>query len=402
MTEKIKQVAKEIEGKLIQIRRHLHQYPELGYEEYTTADYLCKQLDEIGVTYEKGVGGTGILAMIKGKNPGPTVMLRADMDALSMLELNDVPYKSQSEGKMHACGHDGHMTWLLGAVMILKAMEDEMHGNVKFIFQPAEEGLGGAVKVIEDGAMENPTVEAVMGAHIWPGLPAGSIGVKYAGIMASPTFFSIKIKGKGGHGAEPHNTIDPISIGCQVYTALQTIVSRLSNPTEPVVLSITQFHSGTAHNVIPDEAELSGTVRTISDEMNKHVEAKMQGLIKGIVEANDATCEFVYNTYYPAVINDDSMVDMLSASASKIIDESQVHILSQPSMAGEDFSFYANKVPGVFFFVGTNNEAKGITKPLHSPYFDLDESVLGLASSVMAQAALDYLNHQKNVKKSIK
>lgn len=392
MTEKIKNIAEVIKPKLIEIRRHLHMNPELGYEEYETAAYICSQLDEIGVSYKAGVGVTGVLATIEGHQDGPTVLLRSDMDALSMMELNECDYKSQNTGKMHACGHDGHVTWLLGAAMILNELQSELKGTVKLIFQPAEEGEGGAVKVIEDGVMDKPKVDAVMGAHIWPGIEAGSIGVKYKGAMAAPTFFKLRIKGKGGHGAEPHNTIDPIAIGCQVYSGLQTIISRMSNPTEPVVLSVTQFHSGTAHNVIPDEAELSGTVRTFTDEMVNHVERKMRAMIQGIVEAHGADYEFEYNTYYPPVINDDAMVDHLKSSAAKVVGEDKVKVLSDPSMAGEDFSFYLKEAPGVFFFVGNRNEGKGITKPLHSPYFNIDEDVLGIASAVMAQAAVDYLN----------
>lgn len=391
MNSRIKEIAKLLQPKLVEIRRQLHRHPELGYEEFETAHYIANQLEVAGIDFVQGVGGTGILATITSGQPGPTVLLRADMDALAMTELSSCGYKSQLDGKMHACGHDGHMTWLLGAAMILKELEPHIKGTVKCIFQPAEEGLGGAIKVIEDGIMENPKVDAVFGAHVWPGLPAGDIGVKYDGIMAAPTFFSVKIKGIGGHGAEPHNTVDPISIGVQVYTALQTIVSRLSNPTEPVVLSVTKFHSGTAHNVIPDEADLSGTVRTISDEMNSHVEAKLRSLVNGIVEANGASCEIEYNTYYPAVVNTGDMVDLLKESAGEIVGDNHVHTLNQPSMAGEDFSFYLKQVPGVFFFVGTKNESKGIIHPLHSPYFDIDESILSTASAVMVKTTLNYL-----------
>lgn len=391
MTDKILELAKHIEDDLIKYRRQIHANPELGYEETETAKLISETLKSLDIEVLEKVGGTGVVGIIRGRNPGKTVMLRSDMDALKMLELNEVSYKSKNPGKMHACGHDGHVSWLLGAAMILKEMEKDFDGTVKLVFQPAEEGLGGAGKMIEDGVLENPKVDAALGAHIWPNLDSGFIGVKYDGAMAAPTMFNIKIVGRGGHGAEPHLAIDPISIGCQVYMALQTIVSRMTNPTEPVVLSITQFNGGTAHNVIPNEVLLAGTVRTVTDTMADKVQESMKAIVEGLVKANGADCEFDYNTYYPAVINDKEMVDLLIGSAGKIVGQDKVTVFSEPSMGGEDFSFYQQKVPGVFFMVGTRNEQKGIIKPLHNPSFNLDEEVLVKASTVMVQAALDFL-----------
>lgn len=392
ITEEIKSIAESIEDDLVKIRRHIHENPEVGYKEYETADYICEILDQAGIHYKRNIAITGILAEIKGEKDGPTVLLRADMDALNMEEMRSWEHTSKNKGVMHACGHDGHIAWGIGAMLILKKMENKIKGTVKCIFQPAEEGGGGAKKAIEEGILENPKVDAVFGAHVWPPLDTGVIGVKYDGIMAAPAFFSIKVKGKGGHSASPHETIDPISIGAQIYMGLQTIISRSTTPTEPVVLSVTQFHSGTAHNVIPDDAVLAGSVRTVTKTMSSFMATKMEEVARGIAKANGGDIDFSFQTYYPPVINDTEMVHHLKKSASKIVGEEKIKVLQQPSMAGEDFAYYLQKVPGTFFFVGTKNEEAGIDKPLHNPYFTLDEKVLKIAAAVMAQATLDYMN----------
>jgi len=387
--------AESIKEELIDIRRDIHSHPELGLTEIRTAGLVADKLRALGITVQTGVGETGVVGILKGNHPGKTILLRADMDCLAMAELNDVPYKSQNEGLMHACGHDAHTTWLLGTAMILSEIKEQIHGNIKFVFQPAEEGQGGAERMIKDGVLENPKVDYALGAHIWPTVEAGKIGLKYGSVMAAPDMFDIRIKGKGGHGAEPHNAIDPISIACQVYMSLQTIVSRRVNPIDSVVLTISMFNAGSAHNVIPDHVDIVGTVRTLTTEMRTSVPKLMEQIIKGVCEANEGTYDFNYKPYYPPVINVDSAVDIVKEATEDILGKEAVVIMPKPTMGGEDFSYFLEKVPGAFFVVGTYNEAKGIVNSLHNPLFDIDEDVLYKASAVMAKSALIYLNNNK-------
>lgn len=390
--DEIMKKAKEIQAELVAIRRDIHSHPETGLNEIRTAALVAKKLGELGLEVKTEVGVTGVIGILKGKYPGKTVLLRADMDCLEMQELNDVVYKSKYDGKMHACGHDSHTTWLLGAAMILAPLKDEIHGNVKFVFQPAEEGLGGAERMIQAGAMEDPKVDIAIGAHVWPLIEAGKIGVKVGSMMAAPDLFKLTITGKGGHGAEPHNTIDPIAIGCQVYMAFQTIVSRKINPVEPVVLTVGEFHAGTAHNIIPEKVDMVGTVRTLTNEMREEMPKMMESIIKGITEAHGATYHFEYTPYYPPVINHEEVTELVAQAGKIVLGEEQVVTIPHPTMGGEDFSYFQREVPGSFFVVGTYNEEKGITHPIHSPYFNIDEDILSKASAVMAQAALLYLN----------
>jgi len=387
--------AENIKEELIVIRRDIHSHPELGLTEKRTAALVAEKLKVLGIDVQTGVGETGVVGLLKGNHPGKTILLRADMDCLAMTELNDVPYKSQNEGLMHACGHDAHTTWLLGTAMILSEMKEEIHGNIKFIFQPAEEGQGGAERMIKDGVLENPKVDYALGAHIWPTIETGKIGLKYGSVMAAPDMFDIRIKGKGGHGAEPHNAIDPISIACQVYMSLQTIVSRRIDPIDSAVLTISMFNAGSAHNVIPDHVDIVGTVRTLTPELRKRVPALMEQIIKGVCEANEGDYDFNYKPYYPPVINTDDAVDVVKEATEDILGKDAVTIMSRPTMGGEDFSYFLEQVPGAFFVVGTYNEAKGIVNALHNPKFDIDEDVLFKASAVMAKSALIYLNKNK-------
>ncbi len=391
MNDTIQKKANQIQDELVRIRREIHTNPELGLEEFKTGALVAGKLEELGIAVKTGVGETGVVGILNGTSPGKTLLIRADMDCLAMQELNDVPYKSQVDGQMHACGHDAHTTWVLGAAMILSEMRDHFKGTVKFVFQPAEEGQGGANRMIQDGVLSNPTVDAAIGAHVWPIVDAGKIGVKRNSMMAAPDMFHLTIKGQGGHGAEPHNCIDPISIGCQVYSALQTIVSRKINPVDSAVLSITQFNAGSAHNVIPNEVKMSGTVRTLLPETRDNMPKMMEKLISGIVEANGGSYDLEYTPYYPPVINDPEITDLVKHAASEVLGHENVVELPVPTMGGEDFSYFQQKVPGTFFVVGTRNEAAGLTNALHNPYFDIDESILSKASAVLSRCALEYL-----------
>ncbi|MFD3157258.1 M20 family metallopeptidase [Haloimpatiens sp. FM7330] len=389
----IKEKSEQIKNELISIRRDIHSHPESGLKENRTSALVAKKLEELGLDVQKNIGVTGVIGTLKGKYPGKTILLRADMDCLEMTELNDIPYKSKTDGLMHACGHDAHTTWLLGSAMILSQFKDEINGNIKFLFQPAEEGLGGAERMIKAGALENPKVDAAIGAHVWPQVEAGKIGIKYDSMMAAPDLFKITIYGKGGHGAEPHNTIDPISIGCQVYMSLQTIVSRKINPTEPAVLSITMFNGGSAHNVIPDKVEMVGTVRSLNNEMREYIPKTMDSIINGITKAHGAKYEFEYTPYYPPVINDSDITNIVKEAGIEILGTEGVVELSKPTMGGEDFSYFGQAVPSTFFVVGTRNLEKGIDKSLHNPYFNIDEDILHKASAVLAQCAIKYLKN---------
>ncbi len=384
--------AEEIKEELIRIRRDLHAHPETGFQEIRTAALIGEHLKQLGIEVRERVGITGVVGTLRGKYPGKTILLRADMDCLEMQEQNEVDYKSEYAGRMHACGHDAHMTWVLGAAKILAGLRDELHGNVKFLFQPAEETDGGADRMIKEGALEDPEVDAAIGAHVWPTVEAGKIGVKYGPMMASPDLVKITIFGKGGHGAEPHNCVDPISVSCQVYFGFQTIISRRISPVEPAVLTISQINGGTAHNIIPDKVEMVGTVRTFSLEMKEKMRAMMEGVLRSVTEANGATYKFEYLPHYPPVINDEAMTALVEATGKALLGEDNVVKQDRPTMGAEDFSYFQQHVPGAYFIVGTLNVEKGVVKPLHNPQFNIDETILHKTAAVLASCAIAFLN----------
>lgn len=392
MNDRIMKKALEIQDELVYIRRDIHENPEKGFHETRTAKLVADKLQSLGIEVKTEVGKTGVIGLLKGKQPGKTILLRGDMDCLEMDELVDVPYKSKNKGLMHSCGHDAHTSWLLGAAMILSEMKDEIHGNVKFLFQPAEEIAAGAKLMVEEGALENPRVDAAIGAHIMPEVPSGMIGVGYNAMLAACGYFKIKIKGRGAGGASPHNSIDPISIGCQVHTGLQTIVSRRINPLDPAVISICQFNGGSAHNVIPEEMEMAGTVRSQSYELEESIPKMMEEIIAGITSASGADYEFEYETICPPVINNMEITSVVEVAGQKILGEENVITINRPGMGGEDFAFISKEVPSSFFAVGTFNKEKNIVVPAHNPYFDIDEDVLCKASAVISQAAIEYLS----------
>lgn len=384
--------SEEIKEMLIKIRRDIHKYPEIGLHETRTAGIIAQLLSDYGIKVKTHVGITGVVGILQGKYPGKTILLRADMDCLRITELNDIEYKSVYPEYMHACGHDAHLTWLLGAAIILSGLKEEIHGTVKFLFQPAEEKEGGAEKTIHGGVLENPHVDAVIGAHNWPNIESGKIGVKSGPLMAATDNFKITILGRGGHGAQPHKCIDPIAISCEVYMAFQTIISRKIDPLEPVVLTIGKFNSGTAHNIIPDNAYLEGTIRTLSFETREKVPYIMEEILKGITEANSADYEFTFMPYHPPVINNPEITSIASIAASKIMGEKNVNIVEKPTMIGEDFSSFEERVPGTYIFIGNRNEKKGIVYPLHSPEFNVDEEIIHKTSAVLSEIAILYLN----------
>ena len=386
----VKRLGEKYLQHMINLRETIHMYPEDGFSEFTTSKIIIEELEKLGIKVQKNVAKTGVVGLIEGKYPGKTVLLRADMDALKIQEQADVEYKSKIDGMMHACCHDGHVAGLLGAAMILNELKDNLHGNVKLVFQPAEERDGGALPMIEEGVLENPKVDAAFAAHLWGYLNEGEVHLKEGPMMASPDIFNIKVIGKGGHGAVPQESIDPIVITCQIVNSLQTIVSRKINPLDPVVITCGRIQGGDCHNVIPNEVELEGTIRTFNEETRNWVPKVMEDLIRGITTSQGAAYEFKYEPKYPALINDKYMTSFAKESLKKVVGEENVFDLKEPNMGGEDFAYFAQKVPSAFIFVGiANNKSEPVIH--HNPYFKWDSKNVGILAQSLSQIAIDYL-----------
>ena len=386
----VKRLGEKYLQHMINLRETIHMYPEDGFSEFTTSKIIIEELEKLGIKVQKNVAKTGVVGLIEGKYPGKTVLLRVDMDALKIQEQADVEYKSKIDGMMHACGHDGHVAGLLGAAMILNELKDNLHGNVKLVFQPAEERDGGALPMIEEGVLENPKVDAAFAAHLWGYLNEGEVHLKEGPMMASPDIFNIKVTGKGGYGAVPQESIDPIVITCQIVNSLQTIVSRKINPLDPVVITCGRIQGGDCHNVIPNEVELEGTIRTFNEETRNWVPKVMEDLIRGITTSQGAAYEFKYEPKYPALINDKYMTSFAKESLKKVVGEENVFDLKEPNMGGEDFAYFAQKVQSAFIFVGiANNKSEPVIH--HNPYFKSDSKNVGILAQSLSQIAIDYL-----------
>ena len=392
MNQKLNDLWEKYYKKVYDIRHQIHMNPELGFEEYETSKLVASELEKLGIEVTKNVAKTGVVGLIKGGYPGKTVALRADMDALRINEEGDYEFKSKNPGVMHACGHDGHTASLLGVAMMLNEIKDELHGNVKLIFQPAEEVEGGALPMIKEGVLENPKVDAVFGGHLWGSIEEGKVAVKHGAMMASPDIFTIKINGKGGHAGVPHASVDPVPIMAQVITALQTIVSRKNDPTNPLVISCCNVHSGECHNAIPTEALIQGTVRTLNNETRDFAEETIEKFVKGIVESQGASYEFEFIRQFPPLVNDKNMADVLEKAAKKIVGDENVFELATPSMGGEDFAFYTEEVPSSFAFVGMT---KDVENPIlhHNAKFAWEDNNMKNLAQTLAQVAIDFLNN---------
>lgn len=388
MEKQIKQLAEQFLEETIAIRRKIHQYPEIGFEEVETGRTVMKFLDKHQIPYRSNIAKTGILATITGKYPGKTVLLRADMDALEMQEDLENPLVSQVAGKMHACGHDGHTAGLCLAGSILNKLKDELHGTVKLMFQPAEEELGGAKPMIEEGILEG--VDAAFGCHLMGHLVENHVQYLAGPMMAAPDWFSIRVIGKGGHGGIPQYTIDPIVISAHITLALQNIVSRMVDPFDPVVISIGKIQAGSAFNVIPNEATLTGTVRTLNEDTRKQVKERIIKLATSIAEGFDAQVDIQYIYKYPVLINDAKMVDIAKEAFSKVIPKENVMQLTTPLMGGEDFAFVAQQVPSAFIFVGIAKDEDHLV-PHHHPSFAWDDKNIYQLGAGLAQVAVDFL-----------
>jgi amidohydrolase len=390
ITVDLNSLVNEITGEVISWRRYLHEHPELSFEEEKTAQFVFDTLSSLGNLEISRPTRTSVMARLIGVNPGKTLAIRADMDALPIQEENSFEFASKNPGVMHACGHDGHTAILLGTAKVLSGLKEKISGEIRFLFQHAEENYpGGAEEMVQSGVMEG--VDFVIGTHLWSPIEKGKIGIVYGAMMAAPDTFWITVKGKGGHAAMPHQTVDSIVVASQIVTNLQNIVSRNTDPIDQLVISVTQFISGTTHNVIPGTAELSGTVRSFDQKLRESVPAKMERVIKGITDAYDADYEFIFEYGYRPVINDEKVTRIIEETVREVYGEEAVDLIP-PNMSGEDFSAFQQKAPGAFFFVGAGNAEKGIIYPHHHARFTIDEDALEMGVKIFVNAAFKFLN----------
>ncbi len=392
--ETIKAEAEELYPKLVAWRRDFHMHPELGFQEVRTAGVVADHLRELGLEVSTGVGKTGVVALVEGEGipeDAPTVLLRFDMDALPIQEENDVPYRSQHPGVMHACGHDGHTAIGMGVAELLARRREEIPGRVKLVFQPAEEGLGGALSMIADGALENPRPSAAFGLHLWSQLPLNQVVAQPGPLWAAADKFVLRVMGKGGHGAMPHETIDATLVASQIVVALQSIVARNVDPVATAVVTVGSFHSGTVGNVIAERADLEGTVRSFDPEVQALLHRRIDEIAQGVAQAFGAQAEFQVLGGVPATINSEEGAALMQQVARRIVDPEQV-VQIPPMMVGEDMSEFLNRAPGCFILVGASDPEKGWHSPHHSPTFDFDERMLPTGVALLASAALAYLH----------
>ena len=391
ITELFKSQSDALFERLVSIRRHIHSNPELSFEEHNTAKYVESMLNEWGIPNQR-MAGTGVIGLIEGAQSGKTIALRADLDALPIIEKNDVPYKSQNEGVMHACGHDVHTTCLLGAAYILNQNKDKIKGKIKLIFQPGEEKLpGGASLLIKEGVLGNPKVDMIVGQHVMPLIDVGSVGFREGLYMASTDEIYLTIKGKGGHGAMPHLGIDPVTIAATLIVELQQIVSRFCPPHIPCVLTFGKVQANGATNVIPDDVYLEGTFRTLDEEWRAKAHNLIHDFVKNTVEARGASFDLNIEHGYPFLKNNPELTRKCRASALKYMGEEKVEELGI-WMAAEDFAWYSHQVPACFYRLGIRNQAKGIVNNVHNPQFDIDEQAIRTGAGLMAFIAIDVLD----------
>jgi amidohydrolase len=392
LKERIKSLAQAYKQEVIDLRRHLHSHPELSFKEYETAAFVAEKLKEIGITEIESKATTGWSALIRGKNPEKKVVaLRADMDALPIIEANEVPYKSQNPGVMHACGHDAHTASLLGAAKILNEVRDQFEGTIKLIFQPGEEIIpGGASLMIKDKVLENPRPNSILGQHVMPMIPAGKVGFRSGLYMASTDELYLTIKGKGGHGAMPETFIDPVLISAHLLVALQQIVSRVANPKIPSVLSFGRVEALGATNIIPNEVKIQGTFRTLDEAWRAKAHEKMRQIAEGIVEGMGGQLDFEIRKGYPFLKNEPALTARSVEAARAYLGAENVLDLDI-WMAAEDFAFFSQEVDGCFYRLGTRNEARGITSGVHTSTFDIEEEALEIGAGLMAWLAVSEL-----------
>lgn len=393
LLKKIKALSESYSNEIIDLRRHLHANPELSYEEFNTAKFVAAKLRSYGIEPKEGVATTGIVALVKGKNPDKkTVALRADMDALPIEEANQVSYKSTRSGVMHACGHDVHTSSLLGTAKILSEISDQFEGTVKLIFQPGEEkNPGGASYMIRDGALKNPIPGSIIGQHVMPLVPVGKVGFREGMYMASSDEIYLKVIGKGGHGATPELTIDPIVIASHIIIALQQIISRNASPKQPTVLTFGHIIGEGATNIIPNEVKIAGTFRALNEEWRASGLEKIKKMAESIAEGMGGKCEVTISHGYPYLENNPELTRRIRHAAEEYVGKENVVDIDL-TLGSEDFAYYSHVVPASFYRLGTRNEAKGITSYVHTPTFDIDEDALKIGPGLMAWMAVSELN----------
>lgn len=389
MTGQLKEEALALAPRLQEIFRALHRRPELGNQERHTAGLIRSVLAELDIEYTPLLE-TGSAALIRGGRPGRTIAFRADMDALPITEETGLPYASQVPGVMHACGHDFHTAALLGAAFLLQRRRASLAGNVKLLFQPDEEGDGGAARMIQAGCMENPRVDGALCCHVESGVPTGTVSVRSGPICAASNPFSVTLRGRGSHGAKPHLGTDVIVAGAQIVAALQTISSRRTSPTEPVVVTVGSFHSGTAGNILPETAVFTGILRTMDGPARERVKEDFRSLVSGVAAAMGVSAEIEIFESYPGCRNDPAMTDLLRRAAGKILGPEKVLELAEPSLGTDDFGYFSDAVPGCYYYIGVGGQ--DFAFPNHNPRFAADPAALPLAAAVEAQAALDFLS----------
>ena len=386
VTPRLDNLQAEIEerfgGRISALRQDIHREPELGFDTEKTAGKVLDALDGLPLEIQTGLARNGIVATLEGGGEGPTVGLRADMDALPITEETDLPFASEVEGKMHACGHDGHTSMLVGAAHALSGMRDRLNGTVKFLFQPAEEGGGGGRVMVDEGAADG--LDSIFALHLWPGLPFGTVATKAGPIMAAADAFEMEVRGTGGHGAMPHLSADAVVIAAHVVTALQTVVSREVDPVEPAVLTVGEIGAGTAFNIIPEKARLGGTVRTFNEELRKRMPERMEAVARGVARGMRADAHLDYTFSYPVTRNDAGAADHVLGVAGDLFGDESVLELANPSMGAEDFAYFLQKVPGAFVWLGVGEDVSG----LHTPQFAFDEKVLPRGAALLTALAL--------------
>jgi amidohydrolase len=384
-----KQEAHELFEELVRWRRDFHRHPELGFQEERTSAIIAHELSELDFAVETGVGQTGVVGLLDGAHPGPTVLLRFDMDALPIQETRDVDYKSVNPGKMHACGHDGHMAMGLGVAHLMARRREQLAGQLKFVFQPAEEGLGGAFAMIADGVLEEPQPDVALAMHLWNHIPLGQVRVTAGPCMAASSIFTLTVDGQGGHGAAPHKAVDPVLAAAHIVAALQSIVSRNIDPLESVVVTVGEFSAGSTFNVIPEQAVLKGTVRSYDSEIHRLIYRRILEMASNMATAFGCSAHMETVAIVPAVVNDPQVVEVVRNAAAQVV--STENVVDGRDMASEDMGHILEEVPGCYFFIGSRNEAKGLHYPHHHPNFDFDERAMVNGVATMAQAAAHYV-----------
>lgn len=390
----IKKRVNEIFEELVSIRREFHMHPELSQEEYQTANRICKYLDKWGIEYKRGIADTGVVAIVPGQEGGRTVAARADIDALPIVEINELPFKSVNKGIMHACGHDIHTTIHLGVARLFKEMEGEFKGNVKIFFQPAEETVGGAKRMIDEGCLRNPDVDYILSLHVMPTLEVGNIEIKYGKLNAATNEFRIKIIGRSSHAAYPEESVDSIVVAGYIITALQTLVSRNISPLNSVVLTLGRINGGVKDNVISGEVTMSGTLRTLDENTREYAKKRVRQIVENTAKAYGASATVEFEEGYPPLINNDEVVDVLKKTAEEVLGLSKVKLKEFPSMGADDFSFFLQETKGAYYNLGCGNKEKGWTWPLHSSRFMADEESIKVGVVLQTETLLELLKKE--------